>query len=221
VSSHVEFTKRRLGGGAFDSPANSADPPPHAPQRQVLDERKVQRQSFALPVFGHEPDLRRQLHSTARQRHSSREHAEECVLSGAFDGGDSEDLPGANRERHVLDHRDSALVLHPNVRKARDLAVWRLGRFTGESFLAGVALSFVAGSAVVSKTFVDGTDGCAQDHLAAPQNRDVVGDAEGFAETMRDENDASAAIREILEATRAVPRLPRVRGPPSARRAEA
>ncbi len=56
---------------AFDSPAHSAAPPAHAPQRKILDERKVQRQSFALPVFGHESDLRRQLCSAARRRDSS------------------------------------------------------------------------------------------------------------------------------------------------------
>jgi len=59
ASAHVEFTKRCLGAGAFDLPTHSSNPPPQATERQVLDQRKVQRQSFALPVFGHESDLRR------------------------------------------------------------------------------------------------------------------------------------------------------------------
>jgi hypothetical protein len=83
------------------------------------------------------------------------------------------------------------------VRQASDLAVRRARRFTGESFLSGVALSFAAKQCRGERTFIDGADWFAQDHLAAPQNRDLVGDAEGFAETMRDENDASAAIREF------------------------
>ena len=134
---------------------------------------------------------------TARHRDSSREHAKQSVLSGAFDGGDTEDLPGANRESHVLDHRDSALVLHPDMRQASDLAVWRLRPFTGESFLSGFASSFFAKQCRGERTFIDGVDRFAQDHLTSPQNRDLIRDAEGFAETMRDENDTAAAIREF------------------------
>ncbi len=63
--------------------------------------------------------------------------------------------------------------------------------------MSGVALPLVAEQRGGERTFIDRGDRFAQDRHAAPQNRDLVRDPKSFAETMRDENDASAAIREF------------------------
>ena len=127
----------------------------------------------------------------ARRLAQARERLDELVLAVAGDAGDSEDLAGADLEADAIDGLLAAIVRDPQVRDDRVSGSpgWISPRST-TSWTSRPTISSARSSSSVSAGIRD------PDDLAAPDDRDPVGDLEHLVELVADEDDAVALVRE-------------------------
>ena len=113
---------------------------------------------------------------------------DQLVLAVAGHPGDAEDLAGADLEAHTVDHLVPSIVGDPErPRPENDAGRLALATVDGE---LDVAADHQLGQVLLVRL---GRDARADD-LAAPDDRDAVGDVEDLVELVADEDDRGSEL---------------------------